>query len=143
MLIYYFYTLFGTQAVSKDFNNSVSRIPEIKICLRCGDQGGLDALTQWIEKFNDKKRKEVRASNLIDRGYIVSPNDLEIHLPNWNPIRIVSKHIGPFNQSDEELVKVGNVSFIGFGTFLPEVCYINYFPHYLTDTIETTNCEGT
>eukprot|EP00371_Babesia_bovis_P000345 XP_001608992.1 elongation factor Tu GTP binding domain containing protein [Babesia bovis T2Bo] len=95
--------------------------PEFGVVLRCGDQGGLDAVLEWISQFNKLQRDNCSIDHLIERGYINgSTKDPRQLLQNWEPIRVVSSSVGPFNRSDSQFVEVGNVAFLGFSTSIPE-----------------------
>ncbi|ORM41104.1 Translation initiation factor IF-2 [Babesia sp. Xinjiang] len=96
-------------------------IPQIGVVIRCGDQGGLEAVTEWIDTFNRIKSLECDTSYLVERGYIpASIPDPRTLLDSWEPIRIVSRSVGPFNRSDSQFVEAGKVVFLGFSTFIPD-----------------------
>ncbi|CDR95610.1 elongation factor Tu GTP binding domain containing protein, putative [Babesia bigemina] len=96
-------------------------IPELCVVLRCGDQGGLDAVLEWIAEFNERKRADCDVSHLKDRGYVEThTTDVTPLLSSWNPIRVVSSNVGAFNRSDSQFVEAGNVAFLGFSTPPPK-----------------------
>lgn len=94
---------------------NMKRIPEIGVVLRCGDQGGLDAVMEWISAFNERKRRDCNMPHLIERGYIpeCASNDSTL-LEMWHPIRVVAKNVGPFTRSDSQFVEAGIRAFLGF-----------------------------
>ncbi|GBE61223.1 translation initiation factor IF-2 [Babesia ovata] len=99
----------------------IKPIPELCVVLRCGDQGGLDAVLEWIADFNERKRADCDIGYLKDRGYIEKhTTDATPLLPSWNPIRVVSGNVGAFNRSDSQFVEAGNVAFLGFSTPPPK-----------------------
>lgn len=106
----------GNQAVDR-----VAGVPEIGVVLRCGDQGGLEAVMDWITEFNSIKRKTCDLSHLVERGYISAATTHE-HLSQleWEPIRVVAKNVGPFNRSDSQFVDAGISAFLGFSSCVPE-----------------------
>ncbi|GFE55852.1 translation initiation factor IF-2 [Babesia ovis] len=95
--------------------------PEFGVVLRCGDQGGLEAVVEWINEFNKRQRRECDLGYLIERGYMAgghaNPRSL---LDTWEPIRVVSSSVGPFNRSDSHFVEAGKVAFLGFSTTVPD-----------------------
>ncbi|EKX72548.1 translation initiation factor IF-2, putative [Theileria equi strain WA] len=103
--------------VTKQLN--IDLIPEIKVVLRCCDQGGLDAVLQWIKTFNAEKRASADIEYLVERGYIKKDGNVQELLSLWNPICVVSKQIGPFNSNDIQIAETGQVSLLGFNVDLP------------------------
>ncbi|GIX63986.1 translation initiation factor IF-2, putative [Babesia caballi] len=101
--------------------SSPVHIPEVAVVVRCGDQGGLEAVTEWIASFNQRQRAHCDVGYLVERGYIDGGiADARALLSAWEPIRVVSGNVGPFNRSDSQFVETGNVVFLGFSTVLPE-----------------------
>lgn len=112
---------------SPELNMSAARapnsdpIPEIGVVLRCGDQGGLEAVMQWIDEFNSMKRKNCDLEYLIERGYVRATTTAEtLSESQWTPIRVVAKSVGPFNRSDSQFVDAGVNAFLGFGSNVPD-----------------------
>ncbi|KMZ82011.1 translation initiation factor IF-2 [Plasmodium vivax India VII] len=84
------------------------KLPQVQLIIKAGDEGSVEAILEGIAEYRKKEKREKYCdiNNFLERNYVkrnkLADDMLESRnlFDGWEPFRVVSKGVGPFNLND-------------------------------------------